>query len=215
MAESKYTVPTGTSEEDIKKYFEEFLGVVNSDGWTDSFEKLGVKVSQKTIGETGIEVIRGQGAIKASVQDTFNLLKSIEQRGKWDTFFDSGKVVAELVKDKVAIVHYKTKSTMTVWSRDFCVLTTQRTEADGTIIIIAKSIINKDLVPEDSTCVRATALLSGFILKPEGESTTHITYVFQVDASGWVPTVMVNKANTYQPLGIIGIRKVLTGSPQP
>jgi len=35
-----------------------------------------------------------------------------------------------------------------------------------------------------------------------------------VDAAGWVPTAIVNKATTYQPLGIIGMRKALTGSSQ-
>jgi len=210
----KYTVPSGTSKEDIDRYFEEYLSVARSEGWTDSFEKLGVKVSQKTVGETGIDVIRGHGQINASLKAVNGLLRSIEQRGKWDTFFDSGKIVSELVKDEVAIVHYKTKSSMTVWSRDFCVLTAQRTESDGSITIIGKSIINKELVPEDTSCVRATALLSGFILKAQGENATEVTYIFQVDAAGWVPTAIVNKANTYQPLGIIGMRKALTGSSQ-
>jgi hypothetical protein len=36
-----------------------------------------------------------------------------------------------------------------------------------------------------------------------------------VDGAGWLPSSITNLAYTYQPLGIIGLRKLLTGSPQP
>lgn len=43
---------------------------------------------------------------------------------------------------------------------------------------LAKSIDAPDVVPVDSKCVRATVIVSGFVLVPEGAG-TRITYIFQ------------------------------------
>jgi len=205
----------GTSPEAIKGYFDEFLAVANDqNGWEDVAEKLEVKVTQKSGGESGISIVKGEGVIKATPEQVKDLLYSVENRGKWDTFFEKGRIHQEIEKGKVGIVWYQTKSSMTVWARDFVTLVAFR-EDNGGYIMIAKSI-ETDELPEISGNVRGKVWLSGFILKPVNEGKhTKITYIFQVDASGWVPVAVVNKVNTYQPLGIIGMRKVLTGSPQP
>jgi len=199
----------------IKKYFDEFLAVAkNEDGWTDVSTKLEVKVTQKSIDESGIAVIKGDGIIKAPAVKVKELLFSgdVKKRAAWDTFFETGETVKEIEKDKVVVIHYKTKSSMTVWSRDFSVVAAVREESDGGYTIIGKSI---NWVPEVSGCVRAKVLLSGFLLQPTKEGHTRVVYIFQVDAAGWVPAAVVNQVQTYQPLGIIGMRKVITGSPQP
>lgn len=51
---------------------------------------------QKSIDNSGISVIKGEGVIKAPPAKLRELLSSVEQRGKWDTFFDSGKIVKQL-----------------------------------------------------------------------------------------------------------------------
>jgi len=179
---------------------------------------LGVKVTQKTIDDSGLSVIKGDGIVKTTPSKLRELLSSVEERGKWDVFFDSGELVKKLKDHKSqCLIHYKTKSSMTVWSRDFAVLAASREEQDGSITMIGKSIVT-DLIPVDSSCVRATALLSGFRLIPlsnNGEVQTRIIYIFQVDVAGWVPTSISNQVNTYQPLGIIGMRKLLTGTSSP
>lgn len=40
-------------------------------------------------------------------------------------------------------------------------------------------------------------------------------HAYTVDGAGWLPSSITNLGYTYQPLGIIGLRKILTGSPQP
>ena len=36
-----------------------------------------------------------------------------------------------------------------------------------------------------------------------------------VDGAGWLPTSIQNMVNSYAPYGVIGIRKLATGSTQP
>lgn len=54
---------------------------------------------------------------------------------------------------------------------------------------------------------------SGFLIKPSAADPAQceLTYIVQVELGGWMPSAVTNMVNSYQPLGIIGIRKVLTG----
>eukprot|EP01116_Phalansterium_solitarium_P018713 TRINITY_DN5058_c0_g2_i1.p2 TRINITY_DN5058_c0_g2~~TRINITY_DN5058_c0_g2_i1.p2 ORF type:complete len:104 (+),score=10.50 TRINITY_DN5058_c0_g2_i1:220-531(+) len=67
---------------------------------------------------------------------------------------------------------------------------------------------------QSACCVRGTIRRSGFLLQPN-DLGTKVTYMFQVDGAGWIPQAAMNQAQKYQPLGILGIRKILTGSPKP
>eukprot|EP01114_Cavostelium_apophysatum_P000656 TRINITY_DN1059_c0_g1_i1.p1 TRINITY_DN1059_c0_g1~~TRINITY_DN1059_c0_g1_i1.p1 ORF type:complete len:214 (-),score=54.86 TRINITY_DN1059_c0_g1_i1:50-691(-) len=206
------------SDSDFDKFFEEFRAVAADESdWADVSEKLEVKVTQKYKEGNPISLIRGRGIVKATPSAVRDLLWSLDQRGKWDVVFDSGKIVKEIEAGKKIVAYYKTKSTSMVWARDFAVAIASREESNGAHTLVCKSVEVPDLVPLDSSCVRGVIHLCGFLLEPTGEGNAHtrVTYIFQVDGSGWVPTALQNSVNTYQPLGIIGIRKILTGSPKP
>ena len=112
-------------------------------------------------------------------------------------------------------------------------------------MLAARSITDDALCPTDTAnYVRGRVLISGATLTP-GPNGVEIVYIFQVDPCGWIPTYLVNKANEWQPFGIIGrrvssasvlmrekktgsvceervsggltqgVRKLLTGSPKP
>jgi hypothetical protein len=72
--------------------------------WTEVVSKHGVTVYQKSH-ESGNDFIKGEGIIKATPKAVKDLLSDINQRGKWDTFFDSGRVVQEIEPGKVYILH--------------------------------------------------------------------------------------------------------------
>jgi hypothetical protein len=89
----------------------EFLETAkNAADWAFSQEKLGVKVRSQIIylvevyektHSSGISLIKGEGVINAPAEKIAEFLSTLENRGKWDTFFDSGKIVLEVEKQKV------------------------------------------------------------------------------------------------------------------
>eukprot|EP01118_Nematostelium_gracile_P010754 TRINITY_DN374_c0_g1_i1.p1 TRINITY_DN374_c0_g1~~TRINITY_DN374_c0_g1_i1.p1 ORF type:complete len:211 (+),score=46.02 TRINITY_DN374_c0_g1_i1:17-649(+) len=200
------------SQDALNGFFRQFTEVAkDQSGWTFLFEKLGVNVYQKQNEEDGGTLSKGEGVIKAPAEKVKDLLVDITQRPKWDLFFENGNIVKTLNDDmSLALVHYKTKSAMMVSPRDFATFAAWRKESDGSFALIAKSVVS-DLIPDVSGSVRGNINLCCFLITPISENECKVVYVFQVDVSGWVPTYLVDKVNQYQPLGILGMRKVLTG----
>lgn len=202
-------------EEGVKKFLEV---ATSTDGWTESHEKLGVQVHRKDT--DAIAIIKGAGVIKAKPEAVVEICASLEQRPRWDTFFEGGKLLEVLEEpNNLALGHGWTKGGMGVWPRDVALLLGQRpltAEEGGGYVLYGQSI--NGVVEEDtSKFVRATVHMSGFIIRPLPDNAEHssVTYVFQIDGAGWLPSSITNLGYTYQPLGIIGLRKILTGSPQP
>jgi hypothetical protein len=186
--------------------------------WTFSHEKLGVQVFTRPRANSSANVVKGEGLIKGDVDAVVAVCASLDHRAKWDTFFEAGEVLHTLREGELGIVHFWTKSSMTVWPRDFVLLLGKKklSEAQGGgYLLCGKSIENSYCPADESKYVRATAHLSGFHIRPspDDSSVTKITYIFQVDGAGWLPSAVINLGNTYQPLGLIGIRKLVTGKP--
>jgi len=195
------------------KFIEHFFRVFHDqDGWELSYEKRGVNVYQK-YDETSFTILKGVGTVKASLNEVRETIANPEKRAIWDLFYESGKILNWIEAEKICIVHICSKSqNWMVWPRDACLCIIQ-TEHEGGYLIVGKSIEDKELCPEVEGYVRGKVLISGFYVQPlplnEG---VLITYIFQVDAGGWLPYNIVNLVNTYQPLSILGIRKMLTGT---
>jgi len=164
----------------------------------------------------GQTILKGVGTIKAPLEKIVAVLEDIGGRAKWDFFYESGKLV-ERVSENLAIWQMIFKGYYTVWPRDFSVLVLKHSLPDGSYLCIADSIEHKG-IPETSAYVRGNLSASGFHIKPiEGanEPTCLVTYILQVDLKGWLPTQVSEWVNVYQPLGIVGIRKLVTGSTDP
>eukprot|EP01119_Soliformovum_irregulare_P018457 TRINITY_DN5665_c0_g1_i1.p1 TRINITY_DN5665_c0_g1~~TRINITY_DN5665_c0_g1_i1.p1 ORF type:complete len:216 (+),score=35.29 TRINITY_DN5665_c0_g1_i1:1-648(+) len=212
--------PAEFSEQQLHQWFEEFLTAIAPNGWIPNDQgKLGVQLSQKTVEGNTIPMVKGEGTIKASAATVADLLMNITRRGEWDKLFDSGRIVKDYGDFggkimKCSAVHYKTKSSMTVWSRDFAIVAACRKETDGKYVLVARSIVSP-AIPEVKGNVRGNLILSGFTIEPISDNECRIVYMFQVDVAGWIPASIVQMVNTTQPLGILGMRKALTGSSDP
>uniref|UniRef100_A0A6B2LKP8 START domain-containing protein n=1 Tax=Arcella intermedia TaxID=1963864 RepID=A0A6B2LKP8_9EUKA len=180
-------------------------------GWAEQADKKGVKVYQKTAPDGSI-MLKGVGTIKAPAGKVLAVLEDIESRGKWDLFFDTGKM--NKLTDTCGSAHLKFKSYYTVWARDFTVAMIRQDLENGSSLCIAESVVLPEL-PETSDCVRGTLDASGFLVEPLSETECRLTYILQIDLKGWIPTYLSNMVNVYQPLCIIGIRKLLTNSTDP
>eukprot|EP01105_Mastigella_eilhardi_P005906 TRINITY_DN17586_c0_g1_i1.p1 TRINITY_DN17586_c0_g1~~TRINITY_DN17586_c0_g1_i1.p1 ORF type:complete len:223 (-),score=61.25 TRINITY_DN17586_c0_g1_i1:87-722(-) len=181
-------------------------------------EKLGVRVVQRADrGGLAFPVLVGAGEIKADVHDVLQPCSRFDLRCKWDTFYDSGHLLSD--DGHVQVYYGKSKGSFTVWPRDFVMATTVQEDGEGGFWVVTTSV-EDPAVPPVSSCVRGHIYYAGFHLTsapggPGCTAGTKITYSMQGDAAGWIPTAIVNLVNKYQPLGIIGIRKFLTGTSLP
>lgn len=57
-------------------------------------EKLGVRVVTMP-SQSGPTMVVGFGEIKAPLEEVFACCNDLDKRGKWDTFFDTGRIVKE------------------------------------------------------------------------------------------------------------------------
>eukprot|EP01095_Lingulamoeba_sp_RSL-Kostka_P017435 TRINITY_DN903_c0_g1_i1.p1 TRINITY_DN903_c0_g1~~TRINITY_DN903_c0_g1_i1.p1 ORF type:complete len:223 (-),score=81.13 TRINITY_DN903_c0_g1_i1:60-728(-) len=209
-------------EEDINEYFDDLLKVVNDkDGWDNIACKKDVMVFSKQYDdETSIPTLKGIGLVSAKSSDIYKILIDCESRKDWDLFYEEGNILMEL-SENTGLAYSKTKSQYTVWPRDLVLLYSGKETDHGheqkEISLVARSV-EIDEIEEVEGFVRAKVLNGGFNLKPvEGHENelTLITYVFQIDIGGWIPSSVANMINTYQPLSIIGIRKYMTKSTDP
>jgi hypothetical protein len=179
--------------------------------WIQIAEKEEVIVYQKYYPSSNISVVKGEGIVNSPLQNIKQLLCNIENNKKWDPLFESGNTIMDLEHEKLSLVSYKTKSKLTVWPREFFVLRSANTFSDGTFVTAGKSIEDYNYFKPDQRCVLGNLIISGFLLTPIDDFTTHVCYILHVDPCGWIPSGIVNDNIKLQPLGIIGIRKELTG----
>jgi len=173
-------------------------------------KKKGVTVYHKPTG-AAVPILKGEGNIAASIEKIVEVIRDIDGRPQWDMFSDGGGITQKFSEDGSGLGILKFKGQWTVWPRDFAVIIIKRKLDDGSILCIASSIVHPSF-PEVSGYVRGNLMASGFHIKsisndPEKPKCS-ITYIVQVDIKGWVPTQVSDMVNLYQPLAIIGLRKV-------
>ena len=91
-------------------------------------------------------------------------------------------------------MYYKLKTPFGVTSRDFLSRRTvvHNWPEEGAAIIYMKSIEN-DLMPKRRKIIRAENLITGYILRRTGPSSSSMTIISQADMKGMLPKVVVNK----------------------
>jgi len=208
-------------EGDADQLVARFLELLNvpEDQWFLLTEKRGVRAFQLANDELNprpeFAILKGVGRVKASPLVVRDTLIDSEARKKWDLFYEDGQLLKWIVQDKEAIVHLQSKTySYLVWPRDACLRVVQRELEPGVFLMVARSIENDELCPSQSSHVRGEVIISGFHVRPidETQQEVEITYIFQANAQGWLPTALTDLVTQYQPLSIIGIRKLLTGS---
>jgi len=217
--------------QDAEKIFVEFQRVIdNNNDWSLINTSKGVNVYQKFEEGCSFSILKGVGVVQSTVEKVLEAVTDPNARGEWDRFYDSGHLIKWVNPDIEAIVYMKSKTySYMVWPRDSCLRVAKKpftvssnnqsenNEKDESTkegyLVVGRTI-------EDPQCplvdgyVRGNVMLSGFHILPIESGFVQLTYIYQVDASGWLPTSLVEIVNKYRPLSIIGIRKYLTGTTQ-
>eukprot|EP01101_Sappina_pedata_P004503 TRINITY_DN1927_c0_g1_i2.p1 TRINITY_DN1927_c0_g1~~TRINITY_DN1927_c0_g1_i2.p1 ORF type:complete len:210 (+),score=44.43 TRINITY_DN1927_c0_g1_i2:84-713(+) len=181
--------------------------------------RMCMQVFQKIDQDRSLSIIKGVGLVRADKEAIFKTLIDLDTRKQWDKFYEGGEIVRWIQPERECISRMRSKTySYMVWPRDACLHVAAKKTAgsvplEDEYLVTAFSTID-DQCPEVQGFVRGEVIVSGFQVKSVAEGVAQITYIFEVDAKGWIPATLVDLVNNAQPLCIIGIRKLLTGSTQ-
>mmetsp|Transcript_19273 Transcript_19273/g.28707 ORF Transcript_19273/g.28707 Transcript_19273/m.28707 type:complete len:236 (+) Transcript_19273:53-760(+) len=221
-----------TKKKELIEYVEQIKSLWSSQSspWSLVSEKRGVQVYERAHQPSGIPICCGVGVIEGSTfEKVVDLCWDVSKRGEWDLTYGKGKKLEctdEKSKDTV-YAHFMTQSGTMVSARDFVIEGHKEVTFTKEAKMVAVSMdelspryhkVQKDLMDTtDENPVRGSVLFSGFYLeKLESDDANKVRvrvwYFFQVDAAGWIPGYFNTKVNQFQCYGILGMRKILTGS---
>jgi len=182
-----------------EQVFKEFLLAAEGgveEGWTYESETKGILIHKKQfLGEEYI-CVRGSGVVPLPIEEMHVFATSMKLRQFWD-FKCTARIIQNL-DDKTVVAQYEYKPPK--WApmynnQDFVVIRTEKTQPDGTIVILSRSIIHKDAPPRKGY-TRSEVECSGFILRSCGNNSTVVVYVSQAKMNGvpkWAEAKLCNK----------------------
>lgn len=91
--------------------------------------------------------------------------------------------------------------------RDFALLMHKARLEDGTVVLLAKSIVHEK-VPESTKYVRGEIIIGGWLLHAVDEHTTRVTFVACMDLRGSIPSLIKKQLDRKQP-GLVNAIKPL------
>lgn len=181
-------------------------------GWKLAGEKKDVKVYQGYVEGTTWATLKTVGIIDCSADKLAEILWENENVPKYDDMTAYVDTIAK-VGDRSEFRHNVCKGVIGIISkRDFVVVSSRyKDEKTGSHFVATRSFDHPEY-PEQPRCVRAKALISGFIIRPVpgDEEKCELVTIMHFDLGGNVPAVAVNFLGTTAPLAtVIRIRKVV------
>jgi len=190
------TYPLATTQDiDIFRNF-----AYSDDNWNIIDEKPNSKIWDQTIDNSNVKMVRIWAKINNVKASTlYDVLHDPDYRREWDENMVDGYRIEQLDNNN-DIGYYSIKSPFWLVSgRDFCNMRSWFVDNDKEeFIIFNHSVPHKDC-PEVNGYVRATSLLTGYLVKPDPNDLNSciLTYITQVDAKGSIPTWIMNNVTTF------------------
>ncbi|KAF0697945.1 Aste57867_11398 [Aphanomyces stellatus] len=100
-----------------------------------------------------------------------------------------------------SIRHVKAKAIFPTSARDFLVVTSAA-YTDKVYTIATRSILHND-VPMDPHWVRATTLISGYVIRATGDHQCEVTMIAHMDLGGHFPAFVINLLAVDSPMGLM------------
>ncbi|CAK4071727.1 unnamed protein product [Aphanomyces euteiches] len=139
-----------------------------------------------------------RGIVNDSVWNCIKTLNDASAITKFEEMTEYCHVIAN-VDVATSIRHVKAKAVFPTTARDFVVVTSE-SRSDKAIVIATRSILHDDM-PEDPHFVRATMLISGYVIRPTGKHQCQVTMVAHVDLGGHFPAFVINLLAVDAPIG--------------
>ncbi|KAJ4459636.1 Acyl-coenzyme A thioesterase [Paratrimastix pyriformis] len=160
---------------------------------------------------SGLACLKSYGHVDAASRAIFRLICDYPRRSELDPNYQSITVL-EQIDEQVAVTHSKFAAMLggLISSRDFVAVAFQA-EADGALLIAATGV--EHLLPATkgrrfpalltsriqnperiSGYVRGETFPSAWIIRPEGENRSRVTYIAHANIKGMIPTGLINRA---------------------
>jgi len=178
------------------------------DGWEYVTETKGVLIHKKHFkDQIHLTCVRGSGIIPLSPEDMRIFATNIEFRERWDSLYKGGRVLQEL-DTKTCIVQYEfhpPKWLAVLKNQDFVMIRSEKVDADGTIMVLSRSVVHPDSPPRKGFG-RGEVDLAGFLIRPCGNNACVVVYITQASVKG-IPHYLEKKLINARALTIQKIRK--------
>ena len=213
-AKELYGVPTSFASL-VDKIVEDFLARCDpndEDTWYAYGEQRGVRMwalQPRATGNSAYVGVLGERVISASVGDVFDVVWQLGARRSVEPQLETVSLVEQL-GPQTRVEHLAYSAVWPTNRRDFCRLVHWR-DLDGGVRVVATTSYEHPLRPVLKDAVTAHILVSGFLLRPVGNS-CRVTYVIIVDPriSG-IPRRVVQSTSVLQALILDRIESYLVG----
>jgi len=195
--------------DELWKGFKQSAEGGKDDGWEYVTETKGVLINKKTFGNSDFNCVRGSGVLPISPEELYVFTRDLPLRQGWEKLYKDAQIIEQL-DSKTEIVHLEYKAP--AWAKavfnphDFVVIKSERREADGSIIVMSRSVVHKD-VPVQKGYVRDELEVSGWVIRPCGLDACVVIYLNQVQMGipKWAEALMMKE----RPLIIHRVRKFI------
>lgn len=127
-----------------------------------------------------------------------HFIRHIPTRMKWDKTFEDYRLIEHDV-DKNEVIYCIMKAPWPIAHRDFLQWRRTDIQEDGATLIMMRSASHPDY-PEKSGIVRAETIISGYIIRSTGPTSSSLFIVAQTDIRGLVPKFAVNQGAQRAPI---------------
>jgi len=195
-----------------------------SDGWklckSNNAKSKNVVIHKKKRQVDSIVKVRGKGIIEAAPDEILNIIRGFGHAKEIDPMFQEGKVLEKLDNDHhILMSRYRIKTSV-VKQREIVYLESVLSSANGMKLLLRFSIPRDDVthmkIPIRGNCIRGHMLYSGWVVKPIGSNSSEkfkifseVTYLYQVDPKGLLPSFITNAFSGDEALCIDRVRSLV------
>ncbi|CAI5744159.1 unnamed protein product [Peronospora destructor] len=189
-------------DDSIRKLLQRYDGVdVLPNGWREGPCNKSIQVVYGEVAGSEWYTMKTTGTLNVSASKGAAILMRCDMVPKFDDMTKEVKTVEKLT-DASEARRVTAKSVMFTAARDFSVVSTHREEANGRFIIATRSV---EHVPERKGYVRATILISGYVLTPHpmNPDMCEISVVAHMDLGGNMPAMVVRYLGMSAPIKLV------------
>lgn len=184
----------------------------SNEGWVEVYKKKDITICTQNIENSSFQMIKAVATfpdVAASV--AYDVLHDSAYRTKWDKYMIKQESIG-IINPNNDVCYYSLNSVSPIRPRDF-VMQRSWLETEKDRLICSHSVCHEDYPPAKG-CIRATVLLSGYLIK-EKEQGCEVIYISHSDPKGKLPTWLVNRVTkVVAPKVVKKLHKACLGYPE-
>jgi len=181
----------------IRINYEEWKSPCGTNGWFLSSKKKNLEICRKHRRDKAVDMIKGRCVVPFPLEKVVNEMMTRESKLKYEKNLESCKELENFGPG--ALLEYSLAKTPTrfVAQRDMCMaFGTVQLDEDGGPVMIAYVSVESLLCPVIKKYVRCDLASAGWIFEAEGESSTIVTTIIDIDVKAkFIPAWLLNLTN--------------------